>query len=191
MEPNSAANVSTGKPMASGAAFSAPTGTALPVDATTALAAAFKNIGYISDEGLTNAITTESESFKAWGGDIVGNAQTSFEDTFAFTALETNLTVLKEYYGIDNASESEGLRDVVHSSADLPYHAWVFQILLNGNRTRRIVIPDGKITERGELVYVDNVPIGYPITISARVFTVPDGKIGTVREYEQAIPEEE
>ena len=53
--PNNAQNVSVAKPKVGGAIFVAPLGTDLPTDATTALDAAFQNVGYISEDGLTNS----------------------------------------------------------------------------------------------------------------------------------------
>ena len=50
---NDASNVSVGKPLASGAIFVAPSGTTAPTDAKTALAATFKCVGYISEDGVT------------------------------------------------------------------------------------------------------------------------------------------
>ena len=57
----------SGKPKAvSGAIYVAPVGTALPTDATTSLNASFKSVGYISDEGITNAYSISSEETKSW-----------------------------------------------------------------------------------------------------------------------------
>ena len=85
--PNSA-YVTAGKPKIGGAVFRAPLGTTLPTDATTSLDAAFKDLGYCSEDGVTNANTIESDNIKAWGGDTVLALQTDKTDTFTFTLLE-------------------------------------------------------------------------------------------------------
>ena len=68
---NVASNVSAGKPKTTGAIWVAPKGSTLPTDTATALDAAFKCLGYCSDDGLTNSTDLESETIKAWGGDTV------------------------------------------------------------------------------------------------------------------------
>lgn len=166
--PNNAANVSTGKPNLTGAIYTAPLGSTLPTDATTALDAAFKGLGYSSEDGLTTGITRTSEAVKAWGGDTVLTPQTEYEETFSFTLIEPlREEVLKVVYGDDNVTTTSALRTVSSNSKELPKRAWVFDMLMSNGKARRIVIPSAKVTEIGDITYVDNDPIGYGLTITA------------------------
>ena len=54
---NDATKVTAVKPKVTGAVFVAPLNTALPTDAKTELDPAFKNLGFISDEGIKNENT--------------------------------------------------------------------------------------------------------------------------------------
>ena len=89
MNLNNVDNVIVGKPKTDGAIFMAPAGTTLPTDATTALASAFKCLGYVSEDGVVNSNSPESEDIKAWGGDIVASPLTGKPDKFSFTLTRT------------------------------------------------------------------------------------------------------
>lgn len=176
-----ASNVTTGKPKKGGAVFRAPLGTKLPTDATTELNEAFKSLGYCSEDGLTNSNSPESDSVKAWGGDTVLNMQTTKDDTFAFTLIEaTNLEVLKSVYGDTNVSGDLSTGITVKANSDEQEEcAWVIELILKGGTLKRIVIPSAKVTEVGDITYVDEEPIGYETTISA----TPDTNGQTHYEY--------
>ena len=72
---NNASNVTVGKPKVGGSVYRAPLGTPVPTDATTPLDSVFKNLGYISEDGVTNSNSPSVDQIKAWGGDVVKDLQ--------------------------------------------------------------------------------------------------------------------
>lgn len=180
---SNAQNVSTAKPKVGGAVYSAPLETTLPVDAATELDPAFKSLGYISEDGLSNENTPESENIVAWGGDTVASVQTSKEDSFTYTLIEaTNVDVLKEIYGQDNVTGTldTGIT-ITANNKELEEHCLVIDMILKGGILKRIVIPSGKVSEVGEISYADADAIGYETTVQA----IPDSDGNTHYEYIQ------
>lgn len=178
---NNKSNVSTGKPKIGGAIFRAPLGTTLPTTATEALDTAFKAMGYVSSDGLTNANSISTSDIKAWGGDTVMVSQTDKTDTMAFTLIESlNSDVLAAVFGSDNVSGALTTGITVSVNADAQEEAvWVIDMLLNGNTAKRIVVPSGVISALADIVYKDDTAIGYGVTISC----LPDSSGNTHYEY--------
>ncbi len=177
---NSVSNVAAGKPKIGGAVYAAPIGTTLPTDATTALNSAFKNLGYVSEDGLKNAREFDMDKVKAWGGDEVLVVDNGKSDSFSYTLIEVlNLDVLKHVYGAANVDGT--LADGIHVKANnSPTEdiCMVFELVLRG-ALKRIVVPCAHVTDVGEITYTDSDAVGYETTISC----APDSGGDTHHEY--------
>lgn len=180
---STATNVSAGKPNVGGAIHTAPVGTPLPTSATEALDPAFKDLGYVSSDGLTNSTNLEVEKIKAWGGDTVLVIQKSKEDTFKYTLIEVkNKDVVGYVYGEDNVSGTLETGLVIKANnSDVPERSIVIDMILRDNCLKRIVLPSCKISEIGDIVYGDEEAIGYETTVDC----TPDADGNTHYEYLQ------
>ena len=177
-----AANVTVGKPKVGGAIFVAPAGTKLPTDATTALDLAFKGLGFVSEDGLSNENSISVEPTKAWGGEVISYNETEHTDAFKLKLIETlNTEVMKTVHGAENIVGKDLSTGVTIKANGRPTEEqiWVFEMILKGGIAKRIVIPHGKITERGEVLYKDDEVTAYEVTVSA----VPDAEGNTHYEY--------
>lgn len=179
--PNNKNNVSYGKPKIGGSIYAAKIGTVLPTDAKTTLNEGFKQLGYVSEDGVSNGRSIETEKVKAWGGDNVITTQTGNDDTFKFKLIESlNVDVLKTIYGEENVEgELETGITVKVNSKETGAASWIIDMVLKGGVAKRIVIPSAAITSMEEIVYKDNSAIGYGITLTAD----PDKDGNTHMEY--------
>lgn len=150
-----------------------PLGTALPTDVATEPDTALVFGGYVSEDGLTENADRSTDKIRAWGGDTVKVVQTEFSLTYEFTFIESvNADVLKTVYGTDNVQttpatgEAGVMHSVIVNSETLPHQVFVFEIK-DGDARIRIVIPDGQVTTVGEISYVDDNVVGYPVTVEA------------------------
>lgn len=177
---NNAQNVTFGKPKATGAVYVAPAGTTLPTNATTTLDAGFKNLGYISDAGLANAVKTGVQEVYAWGANKVLVGQTTFGETFTVQLLETNADALAVYYGANNVTVTGTSITINQNSTELEECVVVFETVMTGGRVKRIVVPHAKLTDRsGDIKYTDKDAVMYPAMFEA----LPDTNGNTHTEY--------
>lgn len=143
-----------------GDAYMAPTGTALPTTTIAALNVAFQAVGYLTEDGITESQGDSTNEIKAWqNADIVRRIQTDHSAQFKLAFLETNWVSLNAYYGGNYANGVVQVKGGV-----MPRKSWVID-MFDGTYKIRVVIPDGQIVDRGDIVYKNGDAISFPITI--------------------------
>lgn len=164
-----ATNVTAGKPKTSGAVFIAPTNVTPPTDAVTALGVSFTELGYLSEDGVTENISITTSNIKEWGGAIVLVTQDEKTATLKFKLIEyLNPEVQKFVNGASNVTGSlaTGLA-VKINEAESEEHVLVIDQVMRSNVACRLVMPRAKITSIGEIAYKRNDVVGYDVTVTA------------------------
>lgn len=164
---NQTKNVAVAKGVAGGYYYAAPAGSTLPEDYESTLDPAFKLLGYISEDGITESTDEDTTDVNDMNGDMVLSEQASHTKTFGNTMIETKKGVLQEYFGDDCVTDEDGMITVAEKSGMRRNHAYVYDLALQNGRRERIVIPNGKVTEVGEITYASGEVVGYETTTTA------------------------
>lgn len=165
-------NASTVKPASLlGAVYVGPVNEAtLPTDASTKMStlSAFKSVGYISEDGITNAYSIDSEDTKCWGGVTVDSTVTGKTDNWQFKMISAkNAEALKIVYGDANViMQGDKVKEVKAAGGEPEAHSFVIDTIIDGEAAR-ICIANGKLSEIGDMVYKSDEVLGYEVTISA------------------------
>jgi len=156
-----------------GAVSVAATGSTAPTTAESALAAAFHDLGYVSEDGVTETRDRSSDSIKAWqNADIVRETITEASLTYKLVLIETKKDTVELFYG-SAVTPADGSLIVVPANTG-GRKAYVLDVI-DGDDFIRTWIPQGEIIEVGEQVYANGEPIGYEVTIRA----YPDSSLTT------------
>ena len=147
---NSKRNVSGSKGLAGGYAFWAPLGTQAPTDYTTALPAAFENMGYFSEDGASFSDSLEFEEIADANGDNVDRSKSGASATVKLTLIEVMETSQKVLHGAANVSDADGVLTVHHKGDEGDHGVMVLEILLKDGRRMRRVVHDAQRTELGD-----------------------------------------
>lgn len=146
-----------------GAVYVAPTGTTAPTDSSTALNAAFVDLGYVSADGIAETIDRTTNQIRAWqAGSLVREVTSEGTYSVSMTFLETNQEVLELYYG---ASITGGALDGDPTTTG-GRKSFVIDVV-DGDTVERTYIPAGEITAVGERTLASGDAIGYNVTITA------------------------
>ena len=161
--------VTAGRPKVGGAVFSATLGSSLviPTDASTALTSDFKDLGYVSEDGVTQTMSNDTTDVKEWGGNTVLSIDDNFADQWKMKLIEaTNIDVLKEVFGQNNVTvDSNGHITIAASAVGRDYRCYVVDMVLRNGGIRRVVLPNAKIASVEDITHGAKDAVGYGITL--------------------------
>jgi hypothetical protein len=151
-----------------GAVYVAPVGTAPPVDAEVAWAAAWVDLGYLDESGIVEAPNDERSEIKAWqNGDTVREMITGSKTVYSITLLETTVAGLGLYYpGSEVTGTGDGPATIAIKGPTGGRRAFGFDVI-DGDKFVRWTVGLGEVTERGEINYVNDAAVSYSLSITA------------------------
>jgi hypothetical protein len=166
--PATAANVLVGT---TGAVYFAPLGTSAPTTSIAVWAAAWKELGYLSEDGITEEPALDVEEIKAWqSGAIVRRVLTGSGLQWTFTVIETNLETVTRFYPGSTFTAVVGPPAETKIDVKLPVItpiAMGFDVL-DGTTVERTVVPRCELAGRGERTIANGSARGYEFTMSAQ-----------------------
>ena len=159
-----------------GAIKHAPLGTTLPSlssisKASVTLDGAFTGNEYVSEDGLTLSPSISTADIKDWSGAVVRKVLDSFDGTLSWTMISTDKEALEIAFGSkfvtsNTATTAHGAQVQAALGAHLPdAQSWVF-LMKDGDARIVIVVPDGQIVEVGDVSFVSNDAVGWPVTLA-------------------------
>ena len=180
MPKNSDVRIGAPDQKVTGAIKHAPIGTTLPslssiTKAAVTIDGAFTGDEYVSEDGLTLAPSVSTTDIKDWSGATVRKVLESFDGTLNWTMISTNEGAMGVAFGAEHvtasaATATHGAQTRTELGAHLPERqSWVF-LMKDGDARIVIVVPDGQVTEVGEVTFASNSAVGWAVTLS----TYPD-----------------
>lgn len=165
---NDSTMVSLGKFKVGGYAYWAPAGTTLPTDSATALPSAYKLLGYLSEDGLTNTTDTDATEIKDANGTTVMKIITSYAESYQFALLEVlRAESAKLRYNSDAVTGTDKSMTIKHQMPSDEDFVLVFEIAMSGDVKDRLVIGNATRAEFGDRQVHAGDPQVYDITVSA------------------------
>lgn len=151
----------------------APKGTTMPTTVSGALNAAFKDGGWVTEDGLRRAVEEQVQQIRAFGsGQPVRTLKTSREARFEIGFLESNAVSLSLYHGLPLTGTgsitvaADGSFDFTEGPLRTQEYAAVFDIV-DGANLIRAVAPVVEVTNTREFDVRAGSPIAYGMTMTA------------------------
>lgn len=150
----------------SGMFYHAPAGTALPATASETLAQEWKEVGYVSQDGLSVSVSASTDSIKDWGNRSVRVFVTESKETAQSTVITTTKETLETVLGTSNVSEASGTITASLSLATLPPEEAFLWRMKDGDDMIIVGCTKGQVTALDSLSFQPGSAIAWTPTIT-------------------------
>lgn len=160
----------------SGSVYVAPTGSTAPVDATTALDAAFIDLGAINEDGIALAPSRSVENIRAWqAAKAVRTVVTEDELSVSFSLMQWSADTIELAFGggtfsVANITET---KYVPPAAGTVDERSFVFE-WVDGGVNSRLYVPRGMVTDVSEIQVTKTSAVELALTVEVLGSTPDD-----------------
>ena len=159
--------VKLGTGRSTGMFYHAAAGTSLPTDPSTSLAAAWTEVGDVSDAGITLALSKTSTNLRNWANVIKRVIMTEHSETIQAPIMDTTEEALKTVVGSKNVTKSGSVVTVSLSDAELPAEEAFLFVMKDGEDLIMIGCSYGQVTAVENVSFQPGAAINWTPTITA------------------------
>lgn len=178
-------DVNLGVGNATGMAFHAPAGTAAPTFPGEALAEAWKEIGAVSEDGISYGLNYSKDAIRNWAKQIERLKSSDGDATVEVPFLDTTEEVFKTIFGADNVTVTDATADhgkliSVEIGPDTMTNGEAFLFLMkDGDDMIMVYSPKAFVTEVADIDFGPDDAIVWTATLSSKSWTVmkDDGQV--------------
>lgn len=162
----------------SGHVYSAPIGTAFPADAGTAPGVGWVEHGYLTEDGISVAVASETTDIMAWQSlTAVRTVRTSQEFTATFALMQVNSANLKLAFGGGTiVAAGTGTKFTPPAASAVDERAFMLEVT-DGAVVDRYCIARGLASMTGEVTFTKDEASAF--TLSVKALTAADGSTYT------------
>lgn len=152
-----------------GSFYRAALGTAVPTDPIAALPVAYKDHGWMGDDGFKFSPKRNIKKHYAFGGQVVKVTQDNYEASVRATIYEQNVNTFKTLVGDANVTTQNVGGHIsyrVNWVDDMLPRSVFVQRYIDGSRTALHVIEEGQIVAIDDITYVHSDLVKFSVEIA-------------------------
>lgn len=135
---------------------------AAPTSAVSVLGADWDDVGYVSEDGVTETTEQSTTALRAWQNRK--RVRTIVEEgsvRYQFRLIQTNADTVALYYG--GTVQTDG-SIIIDPTRERPTIAFNMDVI-DGDNSIRAYAPEAQVVEVGDQVYSNGEAIGYEVTV--------------------------